>query len=77
MSSASLIAESGVELAGLWMNTLPAASAGPSLVAVSISGKLNGVTAQTTPSGSRRVYTWYGPGTSLTSPSSLSAQPAW
>ena len=46
---------SGVSSAGLCTTTLPAASAGAILDVDRISGKLNGVMAATTPSGSRRV----------------------
>ena len=46
---------SGVSSAGLWTTALPAASAGAILVLDRISGKLKGVIAATTPSGSRSV----------------------
>lgn len=55
MICASLSAESGVSDAGLCTTQLPAASAGAILDTDRTSGKLNGVTAATTPSGSRRV----------------------
>jgi len=48
-------ADSGVSSAGLCTTTLPAASAGAIFELDRMSGKLNGVIAATTPSGSRRV----------------------
>lgn len=54
-SSAIFRAVSGVAGEGLWTTVLPAARAGAIFVIDSSSGKLNGVMAQTTPSGSRRV----------------------
>ena len=53
--SASLIAEIGVWPAGLSTTALPAASAGPSLWATRLSGKLKGLIAPTTPKGTRRT----------------------
>jgi hypothetical protein len=49
------IADNGVRDAGLWITQLPAAKAGAILDADNRSGKLNGVIAATTPSGSRSV----------------------
>ncbi len=46
---------SGVSSAGLWTTVLPAARAGASFEPARISGKLKGVIAATTPSGSRLV----------------------
>ena len=46
---------SGVSSAGLWTTTLPAASAAAILVLDRINGKLKGVMAPTTPTGSRVV----------------------
>ena len=46
---------SGVSSAGLWTTTLPAARAAAILVLDRMSGKLNGVMAATTPTGSRSV----------------------
>ena len=54
-SSARRSAESGVCEAGLRTTAQPAASAGASLCATRLSGKLNGEIAPTTPTGSRRV----------------------
>ena len=54
-SSASRSAESGVCAAGFRTTAHPAASAGASLCATRLSGKLNGVIAPTTPSRRRRV----------------------
>ena len=48
-------AEIGVVEAGLWTTLLPPASAGPILCIARFSGKLNGVMAAITPSGSRTV----------------------
>ena len=48
-------ADSGVSGAGLCTTVLPAASAGAIFALLRMSGKLNGVTTATTPSGSRRV----------------------
>ena len=53
--SVSLRADSGVSDAGLMMTALPAASAGPTLWATRLRGKLNGLIAATTPHGTRRV----------------------
>ena len=50
-SSASNSAESGVWLAGFRTTAQPAASAGASLCATRLSGKLNGLIAPTTPIG--------------------------
>ncbi len=52
--SAIRTAVSGVSSAGLSTTVLPAASAGATLCATRLSGKLNGVIADTTPSGARR-----------------------
>ncbi len=49
------IADRGVRDAGLWITQFPAARAGAIFVADNSSGKLNGVIAATTPSGSRSV----------------------
>ena len=54
-SSASISAESGVWLAGLSTTAQPAASAGASLCATRLSGKLNGEIAPTIPIGRRSV----------------------
>ena len=54
-SSASRSAESGVWLAGLSTTAQPAASAGASLWATRLSGKLNGEIAPTIPIGLRSV----------------------
>ena len=54
-SSASRSAESGVCEAGFRTTAQPAASAGASLCATRLSGKLNGRIAPTTPIGSRSV----------------------
>ena len=54
-SSASRSAESGVWLAGLRTTAQPAASAGASLCATRLSGKLNGEIAPTIPIGCRSV----------------------
>jgi hypothetical protein len=51
--SASLTAVSGVSSAGFRTSVLPAASAGATLWATRLRGKLNGVTAATTPTGVR------------------------
>ena len=53
--SVSLSADRGVSVAGFTMTALPAASAGPTLWHTRFSGKLNGVTATTTPHGTRSV----------------------
>ena len=54
-SSASSSADSGVWLAGLSTTAHPAASAGASLCATRLSGKLNGLIAPTMPIGRRNV----------------------
>ena len=54
-SSISLRADSGVSVAGLMMQALPAAIAGPTLWHTRCSGKLNGLMPTTTPHGTRRV----------------------
>ncbi len=46
---------SEVSAAGLWTTVFPAASAGAIFVLDRTSGKLNGVMAATTPTGSRTV----------------------
>ena len=56
MISASTIAVSGVVDAGLSTIVFPTASAGPTLCATRFRGKLNGVMAETTPSGTRSQY---------------------
>ena len=54
--STSFKADKGVSLAGLMITELPAASAGATtLWATRFSGKLNGVMATTTPTGTRNV----------------------
>ena len=53
--SVSFSAERGVSVAGLMMTELPAARAGPTLCATRFSGKLNGLIAATTPTGTRIV----------------------
>ena len=50
-----MIADSGVSDAGLITTAFPAASAGPTLCATRFSGKLNGLIATTTPTGTRIV----------------------
>ena len=54
--SASMIAVSGVVDAGFRTSVFPTASAGPTLCATRFRGKLNGVIAETTPSGTRSQY---------------------
>ena len=54
-SSASAIADNGVCEAGLSTTGHPAAIAGASLCATRFNGKLNGLMAPTTPTGTRRV----------------------
>jgi hypothetical protein len=53
MSSAVRSVASGVVEAGLTMMVLPAASAGPTLVPISVSGKFQGTIAPHTPIGWR------------------------
>ena len=48
-------AVTGVEVAGFSTTLFPAANAGPTLCATVLSGELNGVMAQTTPTGTRIV----------------------
>ena len=55
---------------------LPAARAGAIFQVASRSGKLNGVIAPTTPSGSRTVYDSMSPGTGRVSPWIFVANPA-
>ena len=64
---------------GLITTVQPAARAGATFWANSTSGAFHGITAPTTPTGSRSVRTmwsppWYG---GSVSPAILSAQPAW
>ena len=64
---------------GLATIVQPAARAGATFCADSSSGAFHGITAPTTPTGSRSVMTrwsppWYG---GSVSPASLSTQPAW
>ncbi len=74
-SSPSRIAVSGVQLAGLRMQVLPAARAGPSFqLAISI-GKFQGTIRPTTPIGSRRVKSSPGLLTGIVSPKTLLAAP--
>ena len=65
--SASAMAENGVWLAGFSTTGQPAAIAGASLCATRFSGKLNGLIAPTTPTGTRRTKP------SLPSPASLAS----
>ena len=61
---------------GLTTTVLPAASAGASFHAISISGEFHGVIATTTPSGSARVkLNMPGLSIGMTAPSILSARP--
>ena len=62
-------ADSGVSPAGLWTMVLPAMRAGAIFELDRISGKLNGVIATTTPSGSRLTYACVLPVVSRTDPS--------
>ena len=57
--SVSFSAESGVSVAGLMITELPAARAGPTLCATRLSGKLNGLIAATTPTGTRMVKPYW------------------
>ena len=52
---------SGVVSAGLATTVLPAARAGPTLLASRVSGKFHGVIAPTTPSGRRTTIPYAGP----------------
>ena len=54
-------AVSGVCSAGLSITTLPQARAGASFTAAMLRGKFQAVIAPTIPTGSRLVYTKYGP----------------
>ena len=72
---------SGVSLAGLTTTAFPPARAGPTLWQTRCSGKLNGVTAATTPQGTRMVkpnlpLTPGPPSSGMTSPSSRFASSA-
>ena len=72
-NSISLRADSGVSVAGLMMQALPAAIAGPTLWHTRCSGKLNGLMPTTTPHGTRRVkpslpFTPGAPSSGITSP---------
>ena len=80
-SAASRSAETGVWLAGFSTTAHPAASAGASLWATRLSGKLKGVIAPITPIGTRTVQAmWPSPGwvplIGTDSPESVRASPA-
>ncbi len=66
----------GERLAGLRMQVLPAASAGPSFQLAMRSGKFQGTMSPTTPIGSRRVRSRPGFVTGIVWPKTLFAAPA-